>query len=120
MGRGTGSVFDGDFILFVGLLALGRFFTIIAALDTGSAFEGMGASREAWFSALTEPALFLAVAALAHVTGSLTLSRMLVGLGAGNLGGPAVFSRPLPPSSSFSPRTLASRWTIRQRTWSSP
>jgi formate hydrogenlyase subunit 4 len=83
--------FDGDFILFVGLLGLGRFFTVIAALDTGSAFEGMGASREAWFSALTEPALFLAVAALAHVTGSLSLSRLLVGLGAGNLGGPAVF-----------------------------
>ena len=91
-GGGEGLLsFDGDFILFVGLLGVGRFFTIIAALDTGSAFEGMGASREAWFSALTEPALFLAVAALAHVAGSLTLSRLLVGLGAGNLGSPAVF-----------------------------
>jgi formate hydrogenlyase subunit 4 len=83
--------FDGDFILFVGLLGLGRFFTIVAALDTGSAFEGMGASREAWFSALTEPALILALAALAHVTGKLSLSALLSGLGAGNLGGPAVF-----------------------------
>ena len=51
--------FEGDFILFVGLLGVGRFFTMLAALDTVSAFEGMGASREAWFSALTEPALFL-------------------------------------------------------------
>ncbi len=42
-----------------------RFFTILAALDTGSAFEGMGASREAWFSVLAEPTLLLCLAALA-------------------------------------------------------
>jgi formate hydrogenlyase subunit 4 len=89
-GRGLVS-FDGDFILFVGLLGLGRFFTMLAALDTGSAFEGMGASREAWFSTLTEPALFIALAALAHATGALSLSGVLAGLGVGGLGGPAVF-----------------------------
>ena len=83
--------FDGDVILMVGLLGLGRFATMLAALDTGSAFEGMGASREAWVSALTEPALFLALAALARVTGSMSLSGLLAGLGAGRLGGPAVF-----------------------------
>jgi len=54
--------FDGDVIAFAYLLALGRFFTMTAALDTGSAFEGMGASREAAFAALAEPALFLALA----------------------------------------------------------
>jgi len=54
--------FSGDVVLFAYLLALGRFFTIAAALDTGSAFEGMGGSREAAFSALAEPALFLALA----------------------------------------------------------
>lgn len=51
--------FEGDFIFFAYLLALGKFFTIIAALDTGSSFEGMGASREALFSMLVEPAFFL-------------------------------------------------------------
>jgi formate hydrogenlyase subunit 4 len=54
--------FTGDVLLFAYLLALGRFFTMAAALDTGSSFEGMGASREAAFAALAEPALFLALA----------------------------------------------------------
>ncbi len=56
--------FDGDFIFFAGVLCLMRFFTVIAALDTGSSFEGMGASREVQFSALAEPALFLSLAAV--------------------------------------------------------
>jgi formate hydrogenlyase subunit 4 len=51
--------FPGDVVFFAYLLGLLRFFTIIAALDTGSSFEGMGASREATYAALTEPALFL-------------------------------------------------------------
>jgi formate hydrogenlyase subunit 4 len=54
--------FSGDVIFFAYALALGRFFTMIAALDTGSSFEGMGASREAAFSALAEPAFLLALA----------------------------------------------------------
>ena len=54
--------FPGDVIFFAYVLALGRFFTMIAALDTGSSFEGMGASREAAFSALAEPAFLLALA----------------------------------------------------------
>jgi formate hydrogenlyase subunit 4 len=53
-----------------------RFFTVIAALDTGSSFEGMGASREVQFSALAEPALFLALVAVARRTGSISLSGM--------------------------------------------
>ena len=56
--------FSGDFLLAAYLLAAGRFATMLAALDTGSSFEGMGASREATFSALAEPVLFLAMAAL--------------------------------------------------------
>jgi formate hydrogenlyase subunit 4 len=60
--------FSGDLIVFAYLLALGRFFTVVAALDTGSAFEGMGASREVFFSALAEPALLLGLAALAKKT----------------------------------------------------
>jgi len=53
--------FRGDIIAFPYLLGLGRFFTMTAALDTGSSFEGMGASREAAFAALAEPALLLAL-----------------------------------------------------------
>jgi len=56
--------FPGDVVIFAYLLGLGRFFTMAAALDTGSSFEGMGASREAGFSALAEPALFLSMAIL--------------------------------------------------------
>ncbi len=68
--------FPGDFILFAYLLGLVRFFTVLAALDTGSSFEGMGASREVTFSALAEPALFLGLAALARQTGTFSLSEM--------------------------------------------
>ncbi len=66
--------FSGDPIVLVGLLALGRFATVLAALDTGSSFEGMGASREVHFAALAEPALLLALATLARVTGSFALT----------------------------------------------
>ncbi|RPJ61260.1 MAG: hydrogenase [Acidobacteria bacterium] len=66
--------FTGDIIVFCALLGLARFFTILAALDTGSAFEGMGASREALFGALAEPALYLALAALVRHTQTSGLS----------------------------------------------
>lgn len=58
--------FQGDLIVFAYLLGLARFATILAALDTGSAFEGMGASREATYASVAEPALLLGLAALAH------------------------------------------------------
>jgi hypothetical protein len=48
-----------DLLLFAYVLGTMRFVTMTAALDTGSSFEGMGASREAWFSMLAEPALLL-------------------------------------------------------------
>ncbi len=66
--------FPGDVVLVAYLLGLARFATMAAALDTGSAFEGMGASREAQFGALAEPSLFLAVAALTRATGHFSLS----------------------------------------------
>ena len=66
--------FEGDFIFFAYLLALGKFFTIIAALDTGSSFEGMGASREALFSMLVEPAFFLLMGTFAMFTGYTSFS----------------------------------------------
>ncbi|MBB3186858.1 respiratory chain complex I subunit 1 family protein [Microbacter margulisiae] len=61
--------FDGDFVFFAYVLATGKFFNIIAALDTGSSFEGMGASREALFSMLAEPAFFLLMGSLSLLTG---------------------------------------------------
>ena len=69
--------FNGDAILFAYLFALGRFVTVTAALDTGSSFEGMGASREVAFSSLAEPALILTFASLAYRSGGLSLARML-------------------------------------------
>ena len=57
----------GDFILLVYLLALGRFFLMLGALDGGSSFGGMGASREALVSTLAEAPLLLGLVALAIV-----------------------------------------------------
>ena len=61
--------FDGDFVMFAYILALGKFFMIIASLDTGSSFEGMGASREALYSMLAEPAFFILLGSLGLLTG---------------------------------------------------
>jgi formate hydrogenlyase subunit 4 len=67
--------------LFAYLLALGRFFTASAALDTGSAFEGMGAVREVTFACFTELALFFSLIVLARLSGSLRLSQMILAAG---------------------------------------
>jgi formate hydrogenlyase subunit 4 len=56
-------------VVFAYLLGLGRLSLVLAAMDTGSSFEGMGASREALYGALVEPALFAVVATLAMVCG---------------------------------------------------
>ncbi len=69
--------FKGDALLFLYLLALARFCTASAALETGSAFEGMGAAREVSFAILSESALITALLALAIQTSSLSLSSML-------------------------------------------
>lgn len=61
--------FNGDIILVAYLLALSRVALILAAMDTGSSFEGMGASREALYGALVEPALMMAMATLALFCG---------------------------------------------------
>lgn len=59
--------FEGDFILFAYVLALGKFFTVIAAMDTGSSFEGMGASREASYTSLVEPAFFIIISSICAI-----------------------------------------------------
>jgi formate hydrogenlyase subunit 4 len=76
-GRQSVMSFSGDLIAFASLLALGRFSLVLAGLDTGSSFEGMGASREVTFASFAEPALFLCFIALVRATGSLSLAGML-------------------------------------------
>jgi len=61
--------FEGDFVFFAYMLGIGKFFMIISALDTGSSFEGMGASREALFSMFAEPAFFILMGSFSLLTG---------------------------------------------------
>ena len=60
--------FGGDFVAFACLFAVGRYCMVCSALDCGSSFEGMGASREASFSILVEPGFLAAFASLAMLT----------------------------------------------------
>ncbi len=68
------SSFSCDMILFAYLLGVSRFFSVLAALDTASSFEGMGSSRELQFAALAEPAFMIAMASLALMAGDASLS----------------------------------------------
>lgn len=75
---------EGAFIIFSYLLGLGKFFALISAMDTGSSFEGMGASREACFTTLIEPAFFVILASCALITQNLTfesISQILTNFG---------------------------------------
>ena len=72
--------FRGDVILLLYLLALARFATAWAAMETGSSFEGMGAAREVSFSVLAEAALVAAMLTLSVQTRSVSLSTMLTPL----------------------------------------
>ena len=70
-------------VLLFYLLGTGRFFTVLGALDTGSAFEGMGASREVQFSALVEPIVFVILGFLVLLTGNTSLNGLLGGYDGG-------------------------------------
>ncbi|MBK5209789.1 MAG: NADH-quinone oxidoreductase subunit H [Flavobacteriaceae bacterium] len=72
--------FNGDFVFFAYVLALGKFFSIIGALDTGSSFEGMGASREALYSMLAEPAFFILMGSFALYTGHTSFHEIFISL----------------------------------------
>ena len=76
--------FDGDLVAFAYTLALGRFGLILGAMDTGSPFEGMGASREALYGALAEPALMLVMGTLALLTGHTSFAELFAAESAGN------------------------------------
>ena len=72
------------FIIFAYILGLGKFFSLLGAMDTGSSFEGMGASREACFTTIVEPAFFVILASIMMITGNYTFdsfAKLLVSAG---------------------------------------
>ncbi|OIP83759.1 MAG: hypothetical protein AUK44_04365 [Porphyromonadaceae bacterium CG2_30_38_12] len=84
-GKSAGLIsFDGDFIFFAYVLGLGKFFSIIGAMDTGSSFEGMGASREALYSMFAEPAFFILIGSLALLTGHTSFHDIFLSLHLGS------------------------------------
>ena len=68
--------FTGDIILIIYLFALGRFFLALSSLDTGSAFGGMGGSREMAISSMAEPAMMLSIFTVSLTVGSTNLSNI--------------------------------------------
>jgi formate hydrogenlyase subunit 4 len=73
--------FSGDFILLIYLLAFARFLLMLGALDPGSSFGGMGASREAMVSALAEAPLLLSLIAVAILAKSSNIASVVVWTG---------------------------------------
>ena len=76
-GRASLLAFSGDVVAFAYLLGLGRFALVLAALDTGSSFEGMGASREVTFAALVEPGIFVGLTTRGVLAHEFSLTAML-------------------------------------------
>lgn len=69
--------FERDFVVFAYALGLARLALMLSALDVGSAFEGMGAAREAAFTAFIEPALFLLLGTAALLGGPTSLAGLI-------------------------------------------
>ena len=67
---------EAGIIIFAYTLGLGKFMSLISAMDTGSSFEGMGASREACFTSIVEPAFFMLVASIMALTGNYTFDSL--------------------------------------------
>ncbi|MBN2804154.1 MAG: NADH-quinone oxidoreductase subunit H [Deltaproteobacteria bacterium] len=70
-------LFSGDMILMIYLLGLARLFLILSSLDTGSSFEGMGASREAFYSALIEPVIFIVLISIMKFFSTTSIAQAL-------------------------------------------
>jgi formate hydrogenlyase subunit 4 len=77
--------FNGDIILFAYLLGLSRFFQILAAMDIGSSFEGMGAAREATFAVFAEPIFFFTLGSIAYLSGVTSLYDIYLSIRLDNL-----------------------------------
>jgi formate hydrogenlyase subunit 4 len=71
--------FHGDVIVLFYLMGIGRFFTVVAALDTASPFEGMGAAREVFFSTLAEVTIFTVLVVFYRLNGSLSFAEYFTG-----------------------------------------
>ena len=67
---------EAGFVIFAYILGLGKFFALISAMDTGSSFEGMGASREACFTTIVEPAFFMLLASIMALSGNYTFDSL--------------------------------------------
>lgn len=66
-----------DIIAIVALFAMSRFFTALAGMDIGTAFGGMGSSREMTIASLAEPAMLMAIFTVSLVSKSTSLSQMV-------------------------------------------
>ena len=120
----TGLLFSwsADLIAIIALLGSARFFLALAGLDVGTSFGGIGSSREVMIASLAEPAMIMIVFTVALIAGSTQLSTM-AGFMVSSRSRPARVARPRACSRSSwwrSPRTRASRSTIRRRISSSP
>jgi formate hydrogenlyase subunit 4 len=69
--------FSHDFIFFAYTLGLARLVLMLSAMDVGSSFEGMGAAREASFTAFIEPALFLLIGSAGVATGQTSFAGLI-------------------------------------------
>lgn len=81
--------FHGDVIVLFYILGLGRFFTIAAALDTASPFQGMGAAREAFFGTLAEASIFAILILFYRMSGALSFTDYFTGMHPIRLTGPS-------------------------------
>ena len=77
LGNVTPLQFSHDFIVFAYTLGLARMFLMLSAMDVGSSFEGMGAAREASFTAFVEPALFLLIGSASVATGQTSFAGLI-------------------------------------------
>jgi len=73
-----------DVIALVALFSIARFFTALAGMDIGTAFGGMGASREMTIASLAEPAMLMAVFAVSLVGKSTSVSQMAIVISQGH------------------------------------
>ena len=104
----------------VALLTLGTVALALAGLDTGTAFGGMGASREITILALVEPTLLVAIFALSVPVGSTNLAAIVTSTCTTprRVISPASLLAGVALGVVSSPRPAGSRWTTRPPTWS--
>jgi formate hydrogenlyase subunit 4 len=85
---GAGMLFSwsADLIAIIALLGSARFFLALAGMDVGTAFGGIGSSREVMIASLAEPAILITVFAIAMIAGSTQLSTIAEFMGSNSVG----------------------------------